>query len=71
MGGESKKVILYLEKKEKRTTSTGWKWLPLKGVLHMPLLEVNYILLKVLPTGMIFDSRVIFVCICYPSKYLP
>lgn len=27
---------------------------PLKGVLHLLLFEVNYILSKVLPTGMIF-----------------
>ena len=34
---------------------------PLKGVLHLLLFEVNYILSKVLPTGMIFLAHELFL----------
>lgn len=57
---ENQRKSFCIWKKEKRTNSTVRKWVPLKGIFHLPLFEVNYILLKVLPTGMIFDSWVIF-----------
>lgn len=60
---EDQRKSFCIWKRKKRTNSTVWKWLPLKDVLHLPLFEINYILLKVLPTGMIFLTHELFLSV--------